>query len=94
MSGKTAPSSFALTTAVDILLVRAAATTVTLPEEMNGTAEPNVTYTRLAVGTAMVEAHEVSRASSMRVMEFSVSDADGAFAFGRSTYAVRMRSAQ
>ena len=67
---------------------------LTPQEEMNGTAELNVTYTRPAVGTAMVEEHEVGRASSMRVMEFSVSDADGAFAFGRSTYAVRMRSAQ
>jgi acyl-coenzyme A thioesterase PaaI-like protein len=94
MSGETAPTSFALTTAVDILLVRAAATTVTPQEEMNGTAELNVTYTRPAVGTALVEAHEVGRASSMRVMEFSVSDAEGAFAFGRSTYAVRMRSTE
>jgi len=94
MTGETAPSSFALTTAVDILLVRAAATTVTPQEEMNGTAELNVTYTRPAVGTASVEAHEVGRASSMRVLEFSVSDADGAFAFGRTTYAVRARSAQ
>ena len=89
MSGENAPSSFALTTAVDILLVRAAATTVTPQEEMNGTAELNVTYTRPAVGTALVEAHEVGRAPSMRVMEFSVSDADGPLAFGRSTYAVR-----
>ena len=91
-AGETAPSSFALTTAVDILLVQAAGTTVTPQEEMNGTAELNVTYTRPAVGTAQVEAHEVGRAPTMRVLEFTVSDADGALAFGRSTYAVRARS--
>ena len=93
--GETAPSSFALTTAVDILLVRAAATSVTPPqEEMNGTAELNVTYTRAAVGTALVEAHVVGRSSSMRVLEFTVSDAQGPLAFGRSTYAVRTRGPQ
>jgi acyl-coenzyme A thioesterase PaaI-like protein len=89
MVGEDAPTSFALTTAVDILLVRAAATTVNPPEEMNGTAELNVTYTRTAVGTAQVEAHAVGRTPSMRVLEFSVSDADGTLAFGRGTYAVR-----
>jgi len=84
-----APTSFALTTAVDIILVRAAGTTVVPPEEMNGTAELNVTYTRPAVGTAQVEAHTVGRAKTMRVLEFSVSDAQGTLAHGRSTYAVR-----
>lgn len=94
-SGERAPSSFALTTAVDILLVRAAATSVTAPEEeMNGTAELNVTYIRAAVGAAMVEAHVVGRSSSMRVLEFTVSDAEGPLAFGRSTYAVRTRRPQ
>ncbi len=89
MTGENAPTSFALTTAVDILLVRAAATTVSPPEEMNGTAELNVTYMRAAVGTAQVEARAVGRTPSMRVLEFTVSDADGTLAFGRSTYAVR-----
>jgi len=93
MAGESAPTSFALTTAVDILLVRAAATTVTPPhEEMNGTAELNVTYTRPAVGVCQVEAHVVGRSSNMRVLEFTVADAEGVFTFGRSTYAVRQRS--
>ena len=89
MPGETAPSSFALTTAMDILLVRAAGTTVTPQEEMNGTAELNMTYTRPAVGTALVEAHEVGREPLLRVLECTVSDAAGTFAFGRSTYVVR-----
>jgi acyl-coenzyme A thioesterase PaaI-like protein len=91
-AGETAPSSFALTTAVDVLVVQAARTTVTPQEELNGTAELNVTYTRPAVGTVQVEAHEVGRVTTMRVLEFTVSDADGTLAFGRSTYAVRARS--
>jgi len=95
MPGETAPTSFALTTAVDVLLVRAAGTSVTPPtEEMNGTAELSVTYTRPATGTAQVEAHVVGRTPSMRVLEFTVSDPDGPFAFGRSTYAIRTRSAR
>ncbi len=89
MDDDSAPTSFALTTAVDIILVRAVATTVMPPEEMNGTAELNVTYTRSAVGTAQVEAHTVGRGRTMRVLEFSVSDAEGTLAHGRSTYAVR-----
>lgn len=92
LEGESAPSSFALTTAVDIIVVRAAASTVTPPhEEMNGTAELNVTYSRAAASVCHVEARVVGRSPSMRVLEFTVADAEGAFAFGRSTYAVRQR---
>ncbi len=89
MAGEQAPSSFALTTAVDILLVRAAWTTVAAREEMNGTAELGVTYLRPAEGIARVDARVVGRAPRLRVLEFTVSDDRGDFAFGRSTYVVR-----
>jgi acyl-coenzyme A thioesterase PaaI-like protein len=89
--GESGPTSFALTTAVDIALVRAAATTVAPPEEMNGTAELNVTYLRAAAGTAHVACQVVGRSSTARLVEFTVADAAGEFARGRSTYAVATR---
>lgn len=91
IAGEDAPSTFALTTAVDIALVRAAATTVKPPQEMNGTAELNVTYLRAAVGTATVECQVVGQTSTVRLVEFAVSDRDGELARGRSTYAVATR---
>lgn len=85
------PTTFAITSAVDIALVRAAATTVEPPEEMNGTAELNVSYLRSPTGTASVACEVVGRSSTARLVEFTVADADGEFARGRSTYAVRTR---
>ncbi|MDA0352198.1 MAG: hypothetical protein O3A10_08310 [Chloroflexi bacterium] len=92
--GEATPTTFALTTAVDIALVRAGATTVAPPEEMNGTAELNVTYLRAARGTAHVACQVVGRSPTTRLVEFTVSDAAGEFARGRSTYAVTTRPAQ
>lgn len=86
--GESAPQTFALTTAVDILLVRAAATTVQAPEQMNGTAELNVTYLRSPTGTAHVECEVTGRSPTMRLVDFAVRDADGELARGRSTYAI------
>ena len=86
--GAQTPTTFAVTSAVDIALVRAAATTVAPPEEMNGTAELNVSYLRQATGTATVECTVVGRTSTVRLVDFTVSDAAGEFARGRSTYAV------
>lgn len=85
------PTTFAITSAVDIALVRAAATTVAPPEEMNGTAELNVSYLRAPVGTAQVRCDVVGRSPTARLVEFTVADAEGEFARGRSTYAVRTR---
>lgn len=89
--GDQAPTTFAITSAVDIALVRAASTTVAPPEEMNGTAELNVSYLRPASGRAQVSCHVVGRSPTARLVEFSVADAAGEFARGRSTYAVRTR---
>ncbi len=89
IAGEAAPSTFALTTAVDIALVRAAATTVEPPQQMNGTAELNVTYLRAATGPAQVACTVVGQTSTMRLVEFTVADAGGELARGRSTYAVR-----
>lgn len=86
-----APTTFAITSAVDIALVRAAATTVAPPEEMNGTAELNVSYLRPPVGKAHVKCAVVGRSPTSRLVEFTVADASGEFARGRSTYAVRTR---
>lgn len=86
-----APTTFAVTSAVDIALVRAAATTVEPPEEMNGTAELNVSYLRPPSSTADVACQVVGRSPTARLVEFTVADARGEFARGRSTYAVRMR---
>jgi acyl-coenzyme A thioesterase PaaI-like protein len=93
-SGEAAPTTFALTTAVDITLVRAAATTVQPPEQMNGTAELNVTYLRQPAGTAHVECVVTGRSPSARLVDFTVSDAEGELARGRSTYAVTTRRSQ
>jgi acyl-coenzyme A thioesterase PaaI-like protein len=89
--GDDAPTTFAITSAVDIALVRAAATTVAPPEEMNGTAELNVSYLRPPAGTARVACEVVGRSPTMRLVEFTVADEGGEFARGRSTYAVRTR---
>lgn len=86
-----APTTFAITSAVDIALVRAAATTVAPPEEMNGTAELNVSYLRPPTGAADVACEVVGRSPTSRLVEFTVADASGEFARGRSTYAVRTR---
>lgn len=90
-AGDDAPSTFVITSAVDIALVRAAATTVRPPEEMNGTAELNVSYLRAPTGTAHVACEVLGRSPTSRLVEFTVSDADGEFARGRSTYAVAQR---
>ena len=92
--GQAAPTTFALTTAVDLMLVRAAATTVRPPEQMNGTAELNVTYLRSPNGTAHVDCEVTGRSSTMRLVDFTVRDADGELARGRSTYAVTTRRSQ
>ena len=89
--GEAAPTTFALTTAVDILLVRAAATTVGPPQEMNGTAELNVTYLRSPTGIAHVDCEVTGRSPTMRLVDFTVRDAEGELARGRSTYAVSTR---
>ncbi len=89
--GDPAPATFAITSAVDIALVRAAATTVAPPEEMNGTAELNVSYLRPPAGRAHIACEVVGRSPSSRLVEFTVADAEGEFARGRSTYAVRTR---
>ena len=89
--GEATPTTFAITSAVDIALVRAAATTVTPPQEMNGTAELNVSYLREPAGTAHVACEVVGRSDTARLVEFTVADGDGEFARGRSTYAVRTR---
>jgi len=85
------PSTFAITTAVDIALVRAASTTVAPPEEMNGTAELNVSYLRTPTSTAHVSCEVIGRSATSRLVEFAVADDAGEFARGRSTYAVRVR---
>ena len=89
IADEAAPSTFALTTAVDIALVRAASTTVQPPQQMNGTAELNVTYLREASGPARIACTVVGQTSTMRLVEFTVADAEGELARGRSTYAVR-----
>jgi len=70
-------------------LVRAAGSTVAPPEEMNGTAELNVTYLRPSSGPARIEAEVVGRSPTLRLVEFSVLDRDGIVARGRSSYAIR-----
>ena len=88
-AGAAGATTFALTTAVDMALVRAAGSTVAPPEEMNGTAELNVTYLRPSSGPARIEAEVVGRSPTLRLVEFSVLDRDGIVARGRSSYAIR-----
>ena len=89
--GQVAPTTFALTAAVDITLVRAVSTTVQPPQEMNGTAELNVTYLRPPNGTAQVHCEVMGLSETVRLVDFTVRDSDGVLARGRGTYAVTMQ---
>ncbi len=91
LPGQVAPKTFSLTAAVDITLVRAVSTTVQPPQEMNGTAELNVTYLRQPIGTAHVDCEVTAQSDTVRLVDFTVSDADGVLARGRGTYAMTVQ---
>ena len=82
--------TLAITTAVDLALVRAASTAIDHDtEEMNGTVEYNISYFKNAVGEAIVTANVSGRGANIAVVEVSITDANQTlFALGRGTYSV------
>ncbi|MEE2876076.1 MAG: hypothetical protein VYD09_06060 [Chloroflexota bacterium] len=82
--------TLAITTAVDLALVRAASTEINHEtEEMNGTVEYNISYFKTPVGEALVTAKVSGRGANIAVVEVSVSDAhQTVFGLGRGTYSV------
>jgi uncharacterized protein (TIGR00369 family) len=84
-------STFAVTTAADIALVSAVSTTIRrTQDQMNGTAELNLTYIANPRGEALVRATVLHRGRTGAVVEVRVTDEGGAtVAFGRGTYSIR-----
>ena len=82
--------TLAITTAVDLALVRAASTEINHEtEEMNGTVEYNISYFKTPIGEALVTAKVSGRGANIAVVEVSVSDArQTVFGLGRGTYSV------
>jgi len=82
--------TLAITTAVDLALVRAASTAINHEtEEMNGTVEYNISYFKTPVGEAIVTANVSGRGANIAVVEVSISDArQTVFGLGRGTYSV------
>ena len=82
--------TFAITTAVDLALVRAASTAINHEtEEMNGTVEYNISYFKSPVGETLVTANVSGRGANIAIVEVSISDArQTVFGLGRGTYSV------
>lgn len=88
-----AVDGLAITTAADLCVV-AAAGTVADPqrEEMNGTAEMNLTYAAPPRGAVTVSGRVLHHASHLAIVELEALDQDGALvAKGRGSYALRPR---
>ncbi len=84
---------FALTVAADLALVGAASTSVDLArEEMNGTAELNLTYVDAPLGPVGVRGTVIHRAAQLALVEIELRDAAGGLvAKGRGSYAIRQK---
>jgi acyl-coenzyme A thioesterase PaaI-like protein len=82
--------TLAITTAVDLALVRAASTSINHEtEEMNGTVEYNVSYFKTPIGESIVTANVSGRGAHIAVVEVSISDTNQTvFGLGRGTYSV------
>jgi acyl-coenzyme A thioesterase PaaI-like protein len=82
--------TLAITTAVDLALVRAASTSINHEtEEMNGTVEYNVSYFKTPIGESIVTANVSGRGAYIAVVEVSISDTNQTvFGLGRGTYSV------
>ena len=82
--------TLAITTAVDLALVRAASTAINhQTEEMNGTVEYNISYFKTPVGDAIVTANVSGRGANIAIVEVSIADANQTlFGLGRGTYSV------
>jgi acyl-coenzyme A thioesterase PaaI-like protein len=83
--------TLAITTAADQCLVTAASTLIEQGrEEMNGTAEMNITYVAEPQGAVMVEGTVLHRGSHLTVITVEAKDEAGAVvAAGRGSYAIR-----
>jgi|TARA_B110001454_G_C12698124_1_gene425352 hypothetical protein len=82
--------TLAITTAVDLALLRAASTSISHEtEQMNGTIEYNISYFKTPIGEAIVTANVSGRGANIVVIEVSISDANQTvFGLGRGTYSV------
>lgn len=89
--GEGAVDSLAITTAADQCLVTAASTLVVQGrEEMNGTAEMNLTYLAEPRGAVIVEGTVVHKGSHLCVITVEAKDEAGTvIATGRGSYAIR-----
>ena len=83
--------TLAITTAADQCLVTAASTLIEQGrEEMNGTAEMNLTYVAQPQGAVIVEGTVVHKGSHLAVITVEAKDETGAIiATGRGSYAIR-----
>ena len=86
---------FALTVAADLALVGAASTSVDpAREEMNGTAELNLTYVETPRGPVSVRGTVIHHAGQLVLVDIELRDAAGGLVGkGRGSYAIRQNRA-
>ncbi len=85
--------TWALTVAADLVVVGAASTSLDpAREEMNGTAELNLTYVETPHGTVSVRGTVIHRAGQLALVDIELRDAAGGLvAKGRGSYAIRQK---
>ena len=83
--------SFAITVAADLCLLAAASTTIDRErEDLNGTAEMNLTYVRSPRSGALVTGRVLHRAPHLAIVDLEVRERSGELvAKGRGSYSVR-----
>lgn len=83
----------ALTIAADLVVVGAASTSLDpAREEMNGTAELNLTYVETPQGPVSVRGTVIHRAGQLALVDIELRDAAGGLvAKGRGSYAIRQK---
>ncbi len=85
--------TWALTVAADLVVVGAASTSLDpAREEMNGTAELNLTYVETPQGPVSVRGTVIHRAGQLALVDIELRDtAGGLVAKGRGSYAIRQK---
>ena len=89
-------NTLAITTAVDLALVRAVSTVIdSTVEEMNGTIEFSVSYLKTPSGHADVLAKVLGRGENTAVISVTLTDQDDTrFGFAKGSYSISKKNNQ
>ena len=93
---QTPVNTLAITTAVDLALVRAVSTVIdSTVEEMNGTIEFSVSYLKTPSGHADVLAKVLGRGENTAVISVTLTDQDNThFGFAKGSYSISKKNPQ